>query len=81
MKSQSTKPRLSQPRLTLALGLSDGASRTYNPRNTGWAIELEKKRSLPIGCLEGFAERERLLCLRQGIPRHSVWVKRIRAIG
>jgi hypothetical protein len=24
MKSQSTKPRLSQPRLTLALGLSDG---------------------------------------------------------
>ena len=50
MKSQSTKPRLSQPRLTLVLGLSNGASRTHNPWNTGRAIELEKKRSLPIGC-------------------------------
>ena len=42
MKSQSTKPRLSQPRLTLALSLSDGASRTHNPRNTGRASNLRK---------------------------------------
>ncbi len=66
MKSQSTNARISQPWLTLALGLSD----------RGFA---ERERLLCIRqgvlLLEGFAERERLLCLRQGIPRHSVWVK------
>ncbi len=53
MKSQSTNARISQPWLTLALGLSD----------------------------RGFAERERLLCIRQGVLRQSAWLKRIQATG